>query len=148
MAAMTGKCMCGAVTLTVIPAEQMIHACHCDWCRAWTGSAFMAVKAEDGDVSAEGPVKTLASSPWAERSWCDACGSGLWYRVTAPGPYHGEYHVAAGLLPDTAGFTLGSEIYHDRKPEGWAYAGDAKKMTKAEIEAFFGMSGEAETGAE
>jgi hypothetical protein len=114
-----------------------MNVCHCDMCRAWTGLAMMAIRAAP-EMVIEGPVKTRQTSPWAERAWCDECGSSLFYRVTAEGPYQGVAHVAAGLFPDAGGLTLKGELYVDKRPSGYAFAGDLKGMTKAEVEAMFG----------
>jgi hypothetical protein len=132
---MKGRCMCGAVTVDVTPEKQELHACHCDMCRRWTGSVFVEIDVADGDLAWDGPVKTFASSGWAERAWCDACGSTLWYKVTLPG--HERYSVAAGLFDNAGGFKLAKEIYIDRKPEGFDFAGAHSTETKSEVEARF-----------
>ena len=54
---LTGSCLCGECTVTISPAEDHMHVCHCDMCRAWTGSALMAVKVMPGDMDIEGPVQ-------------------------------------------------------------------------------------------
>lgn len=94
---------------------------------------------------ATGPVKTFASSEWAERAFCGTCGSALWYRVTAPGPHQGQTHMAAGLFEDAIGATLASEIFIDRKPTGYALAGDHPRLTEAEVMAMFAANGNADT---
>ena len=132
-----GQCLCGAVHLRAEPAEPHLHACHCGMCRRWTGLAFVAFPARPGGVEAAGPVRTRAFSDWAERAWCDECGSALWYEVTADGPVKGTRYVAAGLFENAGGFTLASEIYIDRKPAGYAFAGEHPVKTQAEVEAAF-----------
>ena len=37
-APLSGVCVCGAVTVTLVPALPELHACHCDTCRRWTGA--------------------------------------------------------------------------------------------------------------
>ena len=137
---MDGQCMCGAVTLTVTPAIQELHACHCEMCRRWTGSAFVEVDVLSDAMRFSGPVKTIKSSDWAERAWCDTCGSNLWYKITLPG--HERYSVSAGLFDDAGGFALTKEIYIDRKPGGYALSGVHETKTKAEVEAMFASFGE------
>lgn len=137
---LNGQCMCGAVTLSIVPAEDEVHACHCEMCRRWTGSAFLAIGCAPADLEIAGPVKTIVSSDWAERAWCDACGSTLYYKVTLPG--HERYTVAAGLFDAGGGLPLTEEIYIDRKPAGYAFAGDHARKTKAEIEAMFAAFGD------
>jgi hypothetical protein len=132
--------MCGAVTVQMQPLHKEVHACHCDMCRRWTGAALLVIEAARGSLTHSGPVKTLRSSDWAERAWCDSCGSALWYKLTIPG--HESYNVAAGLFENAGGFTLRKEIYIDRKPGGYAFAGDHERRTKQEVEATFASYGE------
>ena len=132
-----GRCLCGAVTVSAEPARNGISACHCDMCRRWTSSAFVAIEAVNGTVKVEGPAKTITTSDWAERAFCTECGSPLWYRITAEGPYHGQYQLAAGLFANAGGMPLTLEVYIDRKPEGYAFEGDRKRMTEAEIIAIY-----------
>lgn len=137
MAELTGTCMCGETTLTITPAQEHVHACHCGMCRSWTSATFMGLEVVPGGLKHEGPVRTRQTSDWAERAWCDSCGSSLWYRVTAEGPYSGVYHVAAGLFEGAAAFPLTEELCIDRKPSGFAFAGDRKRYTQAELMAMF-----------
>ncbi|MEW2918568.1 GFA family protein [Ruegeria sp. ANG10] len=143
MPELQGQCMCGAVTVTATPAKDALGACHCDQCRRWTSSMLVSFQAEEG-YAALGPVKTFASSDWAERAFCAECGSALWYRVTAPGDMHGHTEMAAGLFEDT-GHGLQLELFIDKKPEGYAFAGERKQMTKAEVEAMFAPSEEGDS---
>ncbi len=131
-----GRCMCGAVTVEAAHLGERMSACHCDMCRRWTGAAFVSVHARADNVTLTGPVKTLDTSEWAERGWCDACGSTLFYRLKQDG----SYGLSAGLFEDAAGHSLTEEYYIDQKPVGWAFAGDHNRMNAAETLAFFGIS--------
>lgn len=91
----------------------------------------MAMEAEAGSVTVEGPVTVFQSSDWAERAFCETCGSNLWYRITAPGPGHGQYQLASGLF-DVNGMHLGLELFIDSKPGAYAFAGERKQMTAQE----------------
>ena len=139
---LNGKCLCGACDVTIRPAEKTVHVCHCDMCRAWTGLGLMAVKVMPGDMEITGPVRVRKTSEWAERAWCDECGSALFYRVTADGPYKDVAHVATGLFENAGGLTLTGELYTDRRPSGYAFAGELHGMTGAEVEAFFTGEGD------
>ena len=100
-------------------------------CRRWAGSAFLEITAAPGTLTAKGPVRAYKSSDWAERASCGTCGSPLWYRLTIPGK---ETHaVSIGLFGDLEGFALTKEIYIDRKPDGFAFAGDHPRLTEAEF---------------
>lgn len=141
MCELNGQCMCGAVSITATPAQNSIGACHCDQCRRWTSSMLMTFQAEPG-YAALGPVKIYRSSDWAERAFCEDCGSSLWYRMTAPGPMHGQTQMAAGLFENAGGNGLGLELFIDKKPEGYAFEGDRKQITEAEMMAMYAPSDE------
>lgn len=130
-----GHCMCGAVTVSVAKLGETMNACHCEMCRRWTGSAFVAVHALSDDVTMNGLVKTIASSDWATRGWCDTCGSTLFYRVNNDG----SYGLAAGLFDDLAGKVMSVEYFIDQKPAGFAFAGDHTRLTEVETLAHFGI---------
>lgn len=138
----TGHCLCGEVTITIVPRKAELGICHCEMCRRWTGAAFVEIDAEPGTLKAEGPVTTFKSSDWAERANCGRCGSPLWYHLTLPGT---DFHaVSAGLFDDAGGLKLGQEIYIDQKPAGYAFAGDHVRLTKQEFEARIASQAEGE----
>ncbi|WP_170570740.1 GFA family protein [Ruegeria atlantica] len=144
MPELQGQCMCGAVTVTATPARDALGACHCDQCRRWTSSMLVTFQAEPG-YAALGPVKVFASSDWAERAFCSDCGSALWYRITLPGEMHGQTQMAAGLFDNGTGSPLKLELYIDKKPEGYAFEGERRQMTKAEVEAMYALPEEGES---
>lgn len=126
---MKGACLCGAVTVTV-PDNTQISACHCGMCRRWGGGPLLVVHC-GSDVQVEGAdaVTTFASSDWAERAFCSCCGTHLYYRLVPAN----EYALAAGLFQDGPELMLEEEIYIDSKPSGYAFAGDAQKLTEAQV---------------
>ena len=130
----TGHCLCGAVRLTVTNPCLELGVCHCEMCRRWTGLAFLGLAVPETAIRIDGGdhVRRYASSAWAERCFCDTCGSTLWYRLTKPGAPR-DYYMAAGLLDDLSGMRLAHEIYIDRKPEAFAFAGPTHQMTEAEF---------------
>lgn len=137
-AALKGRCMCGAVRVDATPERQSMSACHCDMCRQWTSGALVCFPVDSGSLKVEGPVRTYVSSDWAERAFCETCGSALWYRITAEGPHQGQTQLSAGLFANAGGLPLRLELYIDRKPEGYAFAGERRQMTEAEVIAAFG----------
>ncbi len=132
----TGQCMCGAVTFTATNVPATFGACHCEMCRRWTGSALLGVTVPETDVkwTNEAQIKTLQSSEWAERAWCQRCGTGLYYRLTMDGPMAGNLELPIGLFDDSSDMTMKSEIFIDCKSRAFAYAGDGRDtMTRAEV---------------
>lgn len=141
MPELQGQCMCGAVTVTATPARDALGACHCDMCRRWSSSAFVSFPAEPG-YAALGPVRTYTSSDWAERAFCEECGSALWYRITLPGEMHGQTQMAAGLFDNAADSEIKLELYIDKKPEGYNFEGERRQMTEAEVIAAYALESE------
>jgi len=125
--------MCGAVTVTAQTTKPIVRACHCDMCRRQTSSMFMSLATDPGTLEIEGPVKIYRSSDWAERGFCEVCGSTLWYGTVEDG----VRHIAAGLFDNAAGAPLKLEFFSDMVPEGYALAGDHRRMTTAETAALF-----------
>ena len=93
----------------------------------------MGIEVPHDSVTITGPVKTYQSSSFAERAWCDACGSALWFRDTE-GPNSGWFELAPGLFDNAAGARQTREVYSDRCPEGYALAREHERVTRAEYE--------------
>ncbi len=134
MSKISGRCMCGAVTVTAMATKPIVRACHCDMCRRQTSSMFMSLATDPGTLQIEGPAKSFRSSEWAERGFCEICGSTLWYGTVADG----VRHISAGLFENAAGAKLKLEFFADMVPEGYALAGDHRKMNTEEMTALFG----------
>ena len=77
----SAHCLCGAIQLEA-EAIGASHQCHCHLCRRFEGSVFHAVPVQNLAVvdGAQQPG-FFASSPWAERGFCQHCGSGLIFRT-------------------------------------------------------------------
>lgn len=134
---MRGRCLCGAVRFVADIAVAETHVCHCDSCRRWTGSALLAVSVQPDAISFEGvdSIRRFGSSDWAERAWCADCGSTLYYRLTVEDYGPRTYEMSLGLFETPEAFPLTKEIYIDRKPATYAFAGARTRLTKAEFEA-------------
>lgn len=127
---MEGRCLCGEVRLSAVATAPRVAACHCGICRRWSGTFFAAFEAETGTVRVEGPVRTYRSSSFAERAWCDACGTQLWLKDDT-----GPHEFFPALFEAAADFPLASEIYIERRLACLPLAGDHPRRTGAEYEA-------------
>lgn len=138
-----GHCLCNGVRITVTDPSHELGACHCDMCRRWTGVAFVGFGVAERNLKVEGSgnVTAFRSSDWAERCFCKVCGSTLWYHLTIPGQELTHY-VAAGLLDDLSGMTLEHELFIDKKPDAFAFAGERKRTTEADFLASLSASPE------
>ena len=131
-----GKCLCGAVTIRATPKRRTVEACHCTMCRRWSGVAYVGVQCgSEVEIAGEENVVRYRSSDWAERGFCGRCGSSLFFHYL---PLD-TYGLLAGLFPDDSFEPLAEEIFIDEKPDYYAFAGDAKKLTGAEVMANFGV---------
>ncbi len=128
-----GKCLCGAVTVSATVTKPIVRACHCDMCRQHTSSMFMSLATDAGSITFSGPTKTYQSSDWAERGFCEVCGSTLWYRALADE----NKNIAAGLFENAADAPLKLEFFIDKCPSGYALAGEHRKMNTEEMLALF-----------
>nr|WP_309501388.1 GFA family protein [uncultured Roseovarius sp.] len=135
----TGACLCGAVSYVITTDPTHTGACHCNMCRKWSGGVFMGLQtpADGLKITGADAITTFKSSDWAERAFCNKCGSSLYYRVTAPGPHQGTYHVGIGTLDNPNGIALTEEIFIDEKPDGYSFSQHTKTMTGAEVFAMF-----------
>lgn len=131
----TGGCLCGAVTYKISTDLTETGACHCSMCRKWSGGVYLGTEIAGDKITVSGTdnLTVYASSPWAERAFCTTCGSSIYYRITAPGPMNGIHHVGIGTLDNTDGINLTGEIFIDKKPAGYEFAGDREKFTEAEF---------------
>jgi hypothetical protein len=142
---MHGACLCGAVSFEAEPERPEVHACHCEMCRRWTGSALMCVSVKPAAIRFEGAehIERFRSSDWAERAWCGRCGSTLYYHLTAGPPERESYEMAMGLFNRPDDFALTLEIFSDCRPACLALAGEHRTMTRAEVLARFAGEGSA-----
>ncbi len=81
-------------------------------------------------------ISTLKTSAWAERAFCQSCGSGLWCRLSE-GPNAARLGIALGLFDDTTGMLLEQEYYVDRKNSTHTFPADRIQLTEAELMALY-----------
>ncbi|MFA7594802.1 MAG: GFA family protein [Novosphingobium sp.] len=125
-----GQCLCGAVTLRATPAEPHLDACHCTMCRNWGGGPFIALPAgRELEIGGAEHVTRYASSEWAERGFCNRCGTHLFYFYKPAG----SYACLAGFFPGADGFALTSEIFVDQQPPYYHFTEATTRKTGAEV---------------
>ena len=128
------SCLCGATRLVAKTANRHMDACHCEMCRKWSGGPLLAVDCGT-DVTIEGGenVSVYNSSQWAERGFCNKCGSNLFYRLKE----RDQYMVPVGLFEDLSGIVFTHQIFIDEKPGYYSFADETKNMTGAEVFAMY-----------
>lgn len=138
--AASGACLCGKIAFKA-QLKPGAGACHCGMCRKWSGGPLMSVFAV-GDVEFTGTehIRSFRSSEWAERAFCEHCGSNLYYRVL-PNPKmpEGEYILSAGLVEDQSTLTFDHEVFVDQAPGWYQFTAEdnRQRMTEAEVMAMF-----------
>lgn len=129
-----GQCLCGAVKFTLESPEDKVSACHCSSCVRWSSGPLLAVHCH-GPVHFDGEENITAyrSSDWAERGFCNKCGTNLFYRLVEPGTYILSY----GIFNGKKDFELENQIFIDEKPALYDFANKTPTMTGAEVFAAF-----------
>ncbi|MEM6890052.1 MAG: GFA family protein [Pseudomonadota bacterium] len=128
-----GRCLCGAVTVTVPAPDRKLRACHCDMCQQHTSGIYFSILTDQEGMEVTGPATTFRSSHWAERAFCSTCGSTLWYGTVDDG----ARHLSAGLFPNAGNGKLVIEFYSDERPDGYKLGGDQRRLNREETIALF-----------
>jgi hypothetical protein len=132
----TGRCLCGAVTITVAGEhDPRVGACHCRMCQRWSGGLFLGFHADASEVTVTGEFTRYRSSAFAERAFCPRCGSHLWFSDVEDGGEPENYELMPGLFDAARDWPLRSEIYVDRAMASALLAGDHRRKSRAEYEA-------------
>lgn len=133
---MKGHCLCGAVGFSC-PDACEIGACHCGYCRRWSGGPLLAVHCgPEVTFTDSDHITVYASSEWAERAFCSRCGSHLYYKLLATG----EYFIPAGAF-ESDDFEITSQIYIDNKPGYYALANQTPMLTEQQVLEQYGTGG-------
>jgi hypothetical protein len=111
--AITGGCLCGAVTYTCEGEPAFSGLCHCRNCQRYTGSSFEAVAVYPSpQVAIHGRLTTYKdrgdSGRPVFRNFCPDCGSGIFATAEV---WPGLTIVLAGTLDDPEKFRPTMEIY-------------------------------------
>lgn len=129
-----GQCLCGAVSLSIQTVENVVDACHCSMCRKWAGGPLLALHCKDSlEFKGESKIAKYQSSDWAERGFCQSCGTHLFYHLKGTP----EYIVPVGLLDLNQPLQFKTEIFIDEKPDYYDFSNTTKKMTGEEVFAQF-----------
>lgn len=131
----TGKCLCGAVTVVAHDASDEVGACHCGTCRRWGGGPFMEIDCGSSVVwTGEEAIGVFQSSEWAERGFCNRCGTHLFYRIKETS----QHMVPIGLFGDDDTLVFDRQVFIDEKPAFYSFTETTTNLTGAEIFAMFG----------
>jgi hypothetical protein len=129
-----GHCLCGKVKVKVQDRSNKVWACHCGMCRRWGGGPLLSTDCGTG-VSFEGEenISVYDSSDWAERGFCNSCGSHLFYRLKESR----QYHIPVGIFESDEGLVLDLQVFIDEKPGYYCFSNESRTMTGEEVFAEF-----------
>lgn len=101
----TGGCQCGAVRYRTDVMFDNAHLCHCRMCQKAVGNLFAALVAAPNDhlVWTRGTPSVFRSSDLAERGFCAACGTPLFYNSL----HNDRINLTIGSLDDPDAFPPG-----------------------------------------
>jgi hypothetical protein len=104
-----GRCHCGAIRYA-ISGEPVYHAiCHCHDCRRATGAPAVSwALFPQGAVTVTGAPQAYASSQNAQRHFCGACGTSLFY--TNESTFPGMIDVQSATLDDPGALPLQVQV--------------------------------------
>lgn len=126
----SGQCLCGGVTYTVENCDPHVGTCHCSTCRTWVGGPFFATDGgTDVQFTSTENITRYESSEWAERGFCNKCGTSLFYYLKPKS----QYILSVGTLANQDGFVFDHQIFIEEKPSYYCFANDTKNMTGAEV---------------
>lgn len=106
-----GGCHCGAVTYHIKDGAQPVHhaMCHCSDCRRSSGAPAVAwALFDEAEVEVTGSPARYKSSEYAERQFCGACGTSLFY--TNQQIFPGKIDILSATLDDPDLYALQAQI--------------------------------------
>ncbi|MEO0962788.1 MAG: GFA family protein [Pseudomonadota bacterium] len=131
---LTGGCSCGAVRYEISAAQINAGICHCADCQRHSGAPFVVWLGIDPKSFklTQGTVTEFASSRWASRGFCSACGSTLTYRVN---DNKDEIDISGGSLDDPSAAAPGFQIFKKDSPR--FMRGLDETLPEKDVEAYF-----------
>lgn len=131
-----GSCLCKGVNFSFDLKHKHFDACHCSMCRSWGGGPALTVESSGNiEFEGEGNITVYSSSEWAERGFCNKCGSNLFYRLKDKSRNFCNFNL--GTIEKHEEFSFTTQIYIDTKPDNYSFSNETKKMTEKEVlEAF------------
>lgn len=135
----SGSCLCGATRFIAKNFKKSVGACHCNMCRKWGGGPFMAVDCgTEVSFNGEDNISVYNSSEWADRGFCNKCGSHLFYRLKESK----RYMMPAGLFDNDKMFVFDHQFFVDERPAFYCFKNETKNMTGPEEIAKYPLASE------
>ena len=112
---LTGRCHCGAVSISIPSSSAGVLACHCGDCRKMHGNfnAFLVAPRDSIEVTGGAALVWHQSSKESRRAFCATCGA----RVVKEQTSAGRWLVSAGLIEGQTGMRLIRNLWEKSKPD-------------------------------
>lgn len=124
------SCLCGSVKIEVENISNRIGACHCAMCQKWAGGPLLTVECgSEVEFKGEENITVFNSSDWAERAFCNQCGSHLYYRLKE----QNQYIIPVGLFEGDIPFVFDHQIFVDSRPSYYSFSNITKELTGEEV---------------
>lgn len=139
----SGRCLCGKVSFRALQQVSMVFASHDAISRRRAGGVAMTVMLRAASTAFAGwnELAEYQVSPREVSCFCRNCGTPVLTRYLAPDAMAGMISISVGLLDCTEGLRLAADISHDEKPAFYAFAGERRAVSSAELEAMFAGRG-------
>ena len=118
----TGRCYCGATTISATQMPQAVAYCHCIDCRRVTGAPVAAFAAFDETAVTFTPNegRKVTANPGVVRTFCPVCGSPIAGRYAY---LPGQVYIPVGVL-DQAGDLAPQLHAHESQRLTWLHIDD------------------------
>ncbi|MCP5035986.1 MAG: GFA family protein [Rhodobacteraceae bacterium] len=122
-----GQCECGAVAFEINGQISDPSVCHCSQCRRISGHAWAGawIKQSELSFTRKDGLKWYPSSKWAERGFCQNCGSSLFYHLIGDDE---RMSLAPGSLDNPTGLKLKRHIYVADKGDYYDISDDLPQL--------------------
>ena len=111
----TGGCLCGRVRYRVTGPVLWSSHCHCHYCRAAHGAAFVTWfgvdEQEFGLEAGNDSLRWYQSSVWSRRGFCSDCGTTLFFQ-SRQSP--NEMHIALATADSDFSIKPSSHVFYDQ----------------------------------
>ena len=123
-----GHCVCGGVRIVIKEYGNFVYTCHCENCRRMNSGPVLSVDPgpkENVEFTDGEDLITIYHDEEVERGFCSVCGTTLFWHDPA------ENHDCMNAelfdeIIERASFEL--ELFYDRKPDYYAFAGERRKL--------------------
>jgi len=130
MSELAGKYLCEDVSFTAIGNITRVTACHCEMCRRQNGGGVFHTAVLNGTLKFEKKqsLKWYSSSDWAERGFCNQCGSTFFWR------FKDQHHIDLSLGSlESPPKMLDAHIFTDKCGAYETISKNIPHMTAAEV---------------